>query len=192
MSTPDLLVTGAGGKLGQRVLHHLLTTLEVPAHRIAAASRKPDSLTDWAARGITVRKADFDDAASLDLAFAGISRLLLISTDSLDKPGHRLAQHRAAIEAAARAGVGHVVYTSLPNAEKSAILFAPDHAGTEAALGGIGVERSEQARQSLGQAVGHHILHQAFNRHRNHHERPAARLGDQSGDFAGAVAALAR
>ena len=134
MSIPDLLVTGASGKLGQRVLHHLLTTLGVPADRIAAASRKPDALADWAARGVTVRTADFDDAASLDHAFAGIERLLLISTDALDKPGHRLAQHRAAVEAAARAGVGHVVYTSLPNAEKSAILFAPDHAGTEAAL----------------------------------------------------------
>ena len=134
MSTPDLLVTGAGGKLGQRVLHHLLTTLDVPARRIAAASRRPESLSDWATRGVTLRKADFDDGASLDLAFAGISRLLLISTDALDKPGHRLAQHRAAIDAAARAGVAHLVYTSLPNAEKSAILFAPDHAGSEAAL----------------------------------------------------------
>lgn len=134
MSTPDLLVTGAGGKLGQRVLHHLLTTLAIPASRIAAASRKPEALAEWSAKGVSVRKADFDDAASLAEAFAGLDRLLLISTDSLDKPGHRLVQHKAAIAAAVKAGIGHVVYTSMPKPENSAVLFAPDHAGTEAAL----------------------------------------------------------
>ena len=134
MSTPDLLVTGAGGQLGQRVLHHLTTTLAVPAERIAAATRKPETLAAWAERGVAVRRADFDDAASLSAAFAGIGRLLLISTSALDRPGHRLAQHRAAIAAAEAAGVRHVVYTSMPKPERSALLFAPDHAGTEAAL----------------------------------------------------------
>ena len=134
MSTPDLLVTGASGKLGQRVLHHLTATLNVPASRIAAASRKPEALADWAAKGVSVRAADFDDAASLAQAFAGIERLLLISTDALDQPGKRLAQHKTAIEAAVKAGVRHVVYTSMPKPQESAVLFAPDHAGTEAAL----------------------------------------------------------
>lgn len=134
MSTPDLLVTGASGKLGRRVLHHLLTSLDIPAHRIAAATRTPESLSDWAARGISVRKADFEDSLSLADAFRDIPRLLLISTDALERPGRRLAQHRAAIEAAVRAGVAHIVYTSLPNAETSSIAFAPDHAGTEKAL----------------------------------------------------------
>lgn len=134
MSIPDLLVTGAGGQLGQRVLHHLTTTLAVPAGRIAAATRKPETLAGWAEKGVVVRRADFDDAASLSTAFSGIERLLLISTDALDRPGHRLTQHRAAIAAAEAAGVEHVVYTSMPKPEGSAVLFAPDHAGTEAAL----------------------------------------------------------
>jgi NAD(P)H dehydrogenase (quinone) len=134
MSTPDLLVTGASGKLGSRVLHHLLTTLNIPASRIAAASRKPDSLAERAAQGITVRAADFDDAASLDKAFVSIDRLLVISTDTLDKPGHRLAQHKAAIDAAVKQGVRHLIYSSMPKPETSAVLFAPDHAGTEAYL----------------------------------------------------------
>ncbi len=134
MSTPDLLVTGAGGQLGQRVLHHLTTTLAVPAERIAAATRKPETLAVWASKGVAVRRADFDDAASLSAAFAGIGRLLLISTDALERPGHRLDQHRAAIAAAETAGVKHVVYTSMPKPDNSAVLFAPDHAGTEAAL----------------------------------------------------------
>ena len=134
MSTPDLLVTGAGGKLGQRVLHHLLTTLNIPASRVAAASRKPEALADWTAKGVTVRAADFDDAASLAKAFTGIERLLLISTDTLDKPGHRLIQHGSAIDQAVKAGVRHLVYTSMPKPVESALLFAPDHAGTEAHL----------------------------------------------------------
>ncbi len=43
------------------------------------------------------------------------ARLLLISTDALDRPGRRIAQHRSALEAAVKAGVRHVVYTSLTN-----------------------------------------------------------------------------
>ncbi len=128
-----LLVTGASGQLGRAVLAHLLDTLKVDPARIVAASRKVESLRDVAARGVTVRPADFDDAGSLDRAFAGVARLLLISTDSLEG-GKRLAQHRAAVAAAERAGVRHVVYTSLPEADVSAVSFAPDHAGTEAAL----------------------------------------------------------
>jgi len=58
----------------------------------------------------------------------------LISTDAWDRPGRRLQQHRSAIEAAAKAGVAHVVYTSIPRPEGSPLLLAPDHAGTEDAL----------------------------------------------------------
>lgn len=133
-SLPKLLVTGASGQFGQRVLHHLLDTLNIPASRIVAASRKPAALSPWAARGVATRRSDFDDAASLDAAFQGVDRLLLISTDVLDRPGHRLTQHAAAIDAAARAGVGHLVYTSMPEPEGSPLLIAPDHAGSEATL----------------------------------------------------------
>jgi NAD(P)H dehydrogenase (quinone) len=129
-----LLVTGAAGHLGQRVIHHLLDTLKVPAGRIIATTRTPGSLAALAAKGVIVRAADFDDMASLATAFDGAGRLLLISTDALDRPGHRLAQHRNAVAAATKAGVSHVVYTSMPQPENSPLLLAPDHAGTEAAL----------------------------------------------------------
>ncbi|WPC67167.1 SDR family oxidoreductase [Rhodoferax ferrireducens] len=132
--TSTLLVTGASGHLGQRVIHHLLETLKVAPQRIIATTRKPETLKDLAAKGITVRGADFDDAASLRSAFAGADRLLLISTDALDRPGRRLAQQQAAVAAAQQAGVAHVVYTSMPLPENSPLLIAPDHAGTEKAL----------------------------------------------------------
>jgi NAD(P)H dehydrogenase (quinone) len=129
-----LLITGASGPFGQRALHHLLNTLNVPASNIIAISRKPEALAGWAAQGVTVRAGDFEDAASLAAAFAGAERLLLISTDAVDRPGRRIAQHKAAVDAAVTAGVKHVVYTSMPRPEGSPILIAPDHAATEAAL----------------------------------------------------------
>jgi NAD(P)H dehydrogenase (quinone) len=134
MATSDidtLLVTGASGHLGQRVLHHLVNTLGVPAGRIIATTRKPATLADWAAKGVVVRASDFDDPASLVAAFEGAARVLLISTDTI---GRRVAQHQAAIDAAVKVGATHVIYTSMPTPDKSLVLFAPDHAGTEAAL----------------------------------------------------------
>lgn len=128
------LVTGASGNLGQCVIAHLLDTLGIPANHIIATTRNPESLADLAAKGVTVRKADFDDVDSLSTAFAGANRLLLISTDTLGRPGRRLAQHTNAVQAAAGAGVQHVVYTSMPMPEDSPLLIAPDHLGTEKAL----------------------------------------------------------
>jgi NAD(P)H dehydrogenase (quinone) len=129
-----LLVTGASGHLGQLVIAYLLDTLKVPANKIIATTRNPEKLATLTAKGVTVRPADFDDVASLVAAFSGAQRLLLISTDALDRPGHRLAQHKNAVAAAAKAGVKHVVYTSMPMPEDSPLLLAPDHLGTEQAL----------------------------------------------------------
>lgn len=129
---PVLLVTGASGHLGSRVIELLL---EAEVGTIVAATRTPEKLDNLSTRGVLVRYADFNDPASLSTAFAGVDRLLLISTDVLGEPGLRLQQHRTAIQAAAAAGVSHVVYTSLVGAEpKSPVLFAPDHYGTEDAL----------------------------------------------------------
>lgn len=129
-----LLVTGAAGHLGQRVIAHLLDSLEVPANRIIATTRSPETIAAFAARGVNVRWCDFDEVASLRAAFAGAERALLISTDPLGPAGQRLVQHSNAIQAMVDAGVEHVVYTSMPEPEGSPILFAPDHAGTERSL----------------------------------------------------------
>lgn len=129
-----LLVTGASGKFGQRVLHHLLDTQQVPASRLIATTRDPSALRSFAERGVTVRTADFDDTARLPKAFEGAQRLLLISTDSIDQPGRRQEQHLRALAAAEQAGVQHLLYTSMPRPEDSPLLIAPDHAGTEQAI----------------------------------------------------------
>lgn len=132
MSQGTLLVTGASGQLGRRVVELLL---EKGAKSVIATTRSPDKLADFAARGVDVRKADFEDAASLDKAFAGAERALLISADDVVTPGRRAAQHLRAVRALGAAGVKHVVYTSLPDPGTSSASIAPDHAATEAALG---------------------------------------------------------
>lgn len=131
-SSPRLLVTGAGGQLGRRVVELLL---EAGASNIVAASRDPSKLADLAARGVETRRVDFDEPAALPAAFAGVERLLLISTDSMGEPGHRIGQHRAAIAAAEAAKVKHVVYTSAPGARPQVGGgVIDDHFWTEQAL----------------------------------------------------------
>ncbi|MBD9556677.1 SDR family oxidoreductase [Ensifer sp. ENS03] len=133
-----LLVTGATGQLGKLVLDQLLASGIAPA-RIIATSRDTAKLADYIAGGVQARVADFDDPASLDQAFAGADRILIISTDALDQPGKRLKQHLAAVAAAEKAGAKHIVYTSMPSPETSVIPFAPDHLGTENAIKATGI-----------------------------------------------------
>lgn len=127
-----ILVTGAAGHLGRRVVEILL---ELNAGAIIATTRDPSKLADLAAKGVEVRTADFDKPQSLPAAFAGVDRLLLISTDSVYVPGQRLKQHRAAVAAAEQAGVKHLVYTSLPAPRPSGeSVVEDDHFWTEQAI----------------------------------------------------------
>jgi NAD(P)H dehydrogenase (quinone) len=127
-----LLVTGAAGHLGRQVLAELVQK-KLKDTRIIAATRDPQKLKGL--DGVEVVRADFDDEASLAVAFKGVDRLLLISTDALDRPGRRQEQHKRAIAAAAAAGVKHVLYTSIVNPNKDSPMgVAEDHRLTEAAL----------------------------------------------------------
>lgn len=136
--TDTLLVTGASGQLGRLVLDSLLAAGKAPAS-IIATTRDTAKLADYAAKGVTVRAADFDDPVSLDAAFAGAATVLIISTDALDQPGKRLAQHKAAVAAAQKAGAKHILYTSMPQPDDSLVTFAPDHLGTEEAIKATGI-----------------------------------------------------
>jgi NAD(P)H dehydrogenase (quinone) len=102
---------------------------------VIEATRTPGKHRELAALGVEEREADFDRPETLQTAFQGVERLLLISTDSLHAPDVRINQHRAAIQAAVSAGVEHVVYTSLPNAHPTEGPSIPDdHFWTEVAL----------------------------------------------------------
>lgn len=130
------LVTGASGQLGRLVLDRLLDRDVAP---IIATTRTPKELAAYAARGVEVRQADFNEPDKLKAAFAGSRRMLLISTSDLE-PGKRLASNLAAIDAAVAARVEHIVYTSLTNPRAdSPITFARDHRETEARLAQVAI-----------------------------------------------------
>lgn len=130
-----IAVTGASGQLGRLVAEGLLQ--RVAPSDVVLLTRDPARLADLAERGADVRAADFGDPSTLAAAFAGVDRLLLISTDVV---GARLEGHLAAIDAARAAGVRHVAYTSVPEpvgANPAAVV--PDHAATEEALRASGL-----------------------------------------------------
>ena len=125
-----IAITGASGQLGRLVADQLLTTVD-PAE-VVLLTRDPAKLADYAERGADVRAADFSKPDELVEAFAGVERVLLISTDAV---GARVEGHLAAIDAAVKAGVRHMAYTSVsgPTADNPAGVVA-DHAATEDAL----------------------------------------------------------
>jgi len=129
-----IVVTGATGQLGRLVIQNLLQT--VPAGNIVALARNPDKAADLAALGVQVRQADYTQAATLDSALAGAQKLLLISSSEV---GQRVAQHRAVIDAAVRARVALVAYTSLLQADTSVLGLALEHKETEAMLKASGL-----------------------------------------------------
>lgn len=120
-----VLVTGASGHLGKIILEELLKRGH---NKIIATTRKPETLENFAKRGVTVRKASFDDPASLVSAFQGADRILIISTDNI---GNRITEHSAAVDAAIKVGAKRILYTSLAKADEVPVTFAFEHEGTE-------------------------------------------------------------
>jgi len=125
-----IVVTGASGQLGRLAVEALLKR-GVPAGEIVAAVRTPAKAADLAAKGVLVRVADYDKPETLDAAFQGADKLLLVSSSEV---GKRAPQHAAAIAASVRAGVKLVVYTSLLHADTSPLGLAVEHVATEKAL----------------------------------------------------------
>lgn len=132
-------VTGASGNLGRHVVQNLKAA---GARRVVAISRNPDKLKDLAGPGVEFRAGSFDEPAGLAAAFAGIERLLIISTDSLHT---RAEQQVAAADAAVKAGVRHIAYTGIvsPYPDTSHDALVPNsHFWTEAKIATSGVEFS--------------------------------------------------
>lgn len=134
-----ILVTGASGQLGQRIVRHLLARQpQTGSHRLAVSVRDPSRVAHLAEKDIEVRTGNFDDPRQLEQTFAGVDRLVMVSTDG--PRAVRIAQHRNAITAARHAGVGHILYTSFLDVDPaSPSEFARVHADTEAALADSGM-----------------------------------------------------
>jgi uncharacterized protein YbjT (DUF2867 family) len=123
-----ILITGATGQLGKAVVENLL--LRVPADQVAVSVRDTDKARNLAARGVDVRCGDFDKPEGLENAFAGADQVLIVSADKLGDEAVRL--HRAAINAARKAGAHRLLYTSHMGARLgSSFLPADQHALTE-------------------------------------------------------------
>ncbi len=127
-------ITGASGQLGKLVLDRLLA--KAPASEVVATVRNLDDGAALADRGVTVRVGDYDKPETLAAAFAGVNKLLLISSSEV---GKRTPQHRAVIDAAKAAGVEFIAYTSVLHADSSPLGMAGEHRETEAALAASGV-----------------------------------------------------
>lgn len=157
-NSPRLLITGASGQLGHLVVEHARRLS--PDADITAMVRTPQAAAELAPFRVATRIADYTNPASLDAALAGIDRLLLISSSEL---GQRVAHHRNVIEAAVRAGVSFIAYTSILRADTSELGLAAEHLATENMLRASGVPfvilrnawYFENDTATLAQAVAH-------------------------------------
>ena len=101
--------------------------------------------------------------ASLDAAFAGVDRLLLVSGSAV---GQRITQHANVIDAAKAAGVGFVAYTSITRADTSDLALAAEHQATEELLAASGLPHAllrnswylENYTGQVGTALEHGVV----------------------------------
>ncbi|MGV3540472.1 MAG: SDR family oxidoreductase [Rufibacter sp.] len=124
-------ISAATGQLGRIVVTKLKE--KVAPENLVALVRSPEKASDL---GIEARKADYSQPDSLETALVGVDTLLLISSSEV---GQRATQHQNAINAAKKAGVKWIVYTSILHADTSEISLADEHRATEAALQASGI-----------------------------------------------------
>lgn len=133
-TTPRFFVTGASGQLGRHVVAALAERAGPAA--VAAIVRDPGRAAGLFPEGVAIREGDYDRPETLDAALAGAERVLLISSNAL---GARVAQHGKVIDAARRAGVGRIAYTSVLRADVSTLGLAEEHRRTEALVAASGL-----------------------------------------------------
>lgn len=130
-----ITITAASSQFGRVVLDELLNR-GVPAGEIVAGSRDVTKLSDYATRGVQVRHLDYNDPATIEAALADVDRLLLVSSSAF---GQLVAQHTNVINAAKKADVNHIAYTSFLNADTSGMVMAQPHAETEKLIKDSGI-----------------------------------------------------
>lgn len=137
-----ILVTGATGHYGTKVLEHLLQK-GIEAQHLSALVRDAAKGQPLRDQGIELRVGDYTDVDALVQAFQGVDTLLLVSSNDRGAVENRTAHHLHVIQAAKAAQVKHLVYTSFvtkPSFQDSAIAgFLLSHAQTEQAIKGSGL-----------------------------------------------------
>lgn len=130
-----IVVTGATGHLGRLAIESLIARGTAPTE-IVAAGRNADKLAPLSALGVRTARIDLEDGSGLDDALTDADVLLLVSAS---EPGNRVALHANAIDAAKRAGISRIVYTSAPHADTSELVLAPEHKATEELIAASGI-----------------------------------------------------
>ncbi len=155
----EVVITGATGGLGSDVIAQLQRF--EPASELGVSVRAPEKAEALSVAGVRVRCGDFNEPASLDHAFQGARRVLLISTRT---PGNaaRFREQRNAIDAAIRCGVEHIFYTSIVQRPGSVFDVAAGHHATEAYLASCGaaytVLRNGQYIENLPTFLGQSLF----------------------------------
>jgi NAD(P)H dehydrogenase (quinone) len=148
-----IIISGATGRMGLLTVRELLGR-GVPAEDLILVSRSPDKLAEYAAQGASVRFGDVDRPESLPAAYAGGDKMLFIGISAGGASGGtegtieqlkgfyqasganppRAPRHKKGLDAAVAAGVKHIVYTSMLNADYSEVPWAEDQRHNEANL----------------------------------------------------------
>lgn len=123
-----ILVTGAGGTVGSEVVKQL----ESAGAKFRAAYHSQSKADGAKVRGLDAVLIDYNRPETLDAAFQGIEKLFLLSSSNTQ-------QELAAIDAAKRAGVKHIVKLSVIGAEEEAFSFAKWHRAAEKAIEASGI-----------------------------------------------------
>ncbi|WP_404391845.1 SDR family oxidoreductase [Humibacillus xanthopallidus] len=128
---PDLAVTGSTGWLGGLVARDLAQRGVAQRLVVRAASRAPDL------PGASVVECTYGDREAAERALTGVRTLFMVSAAEQED---RLTEHRTFVDAAAAAGVEHVVYLSFFGAAPDATFtLARDHWATEEHLRASGM-----------------------------------------------------
>lgn len=138
-----ILVTGATGHFGSKVVDHLLKK-GINPNQISVLVRNTAKADRLKELGVQIKQGDYNDYASMIEAFRGVDKLLLVSSNDRQSVENRIKHHKNAILAAQGAGVKHIVYTSFvrqPGFEKSAIAdFQNSHVESEQYIKESGME----------------------------------------------------
>jgi NAD(P)H dehydrogenase (quinone) len=132
----SIVVTGATGHLGRLIISHLIERGVQPGE-ITATGRSTERLAELAgATGVATAAIDYTEPETLDAAFAGATTLMFVSGS---EAGKRVEQHRNVVDAAVRAGISRIVYTSAPHADTTTLVLAPEHKATEEMIRASGI-----------------------------------------------------
>ena len=129
------IITGCDGQLGGRVTENMLKEVS-PTDLILTCPfierLDPQKKERWEKLGASVRQANYDNVDEMVKAFQGGDRIYIVSAVTIGKI--RVQQHKNVVDAAIKAGVKHITYTSFLGASDPAyshVYVTPDHTATE-------------------------------------------------------------